>query len=392
MRLEKKTRNRTQYVRQYGKTRWFKATSRKGQDLINQPRDIADIVATLDNNIIREVEPLNIQDPRNEGGRMKEGLKEKLKEYFKVLLELNQNKILVLRRTNQNDIVLSNNLVAFIDTLYDALFQNYEYTPEDDNIELIISERPEEAPALQGVRDGVKNCMVQACIDFLTREKEKDKKISKNFNTYTRRLDEINTRIYELGADAQTVEDIGQALKRSVSVIDIKGNEWVTYKHTAGRESPILISVHNKHACLYEKEKHEINWKAPIEWMDSIPNELIINNPTAKLLTNKNDNIALITPEKIYKTKFDEYLDYPMSFSDAGVGKAKFLEAHPFMDGEQSQPNTGNHLTDIIWDADYSGFYMRTAETDAINNIKFDMKSAYKSFKQSPAYRGIQRG
>jgi hypothetical protein len=107
---------------------------------------------------------------------------------------------------------------------------------------------------------------------------------------------------------------------------------------------------------------------------------LINKHLDGHIISTKGIPKALITTTTIYKTAFDDQEEFPDAFTDGGVGKAKFLRQNPQMFAPKINP--------ILWEADCSGFYMRTGKSHK-SNIKFDMTHAYKSFKNSRCFKGF---
>lgn len=99
-------------------------------------------------------------------------------------------------------------------------------------------------------------------------------------------------------------------------------------------------------------------------------------------IISKGELVAYITPDIIYKTKFDEYEKYSNSFTPGGVGKAKFIEQYP----EYKYGCKNFHS--LLMDADISGFYSRTGESKD-EHIKYDQNHSYKSFKKSQLFNGF---
>ena len=93
---------------------------------------------------------------------------------------------------------------------------------------------------------------------------------------------------------------------------------------------------------------------------------------TAKTLVVK-DSIGEVWREfkPIYKTKFNEYEIYTKCFTSAGVGKAKFIEQFP------EYEYGCDRFHSLLMDADVSGFYCRTGESQNANT-KYDQNSSYK--------------
>jgi len=79
---------------------------------------------------------------------------------------------------------------------------------------------------------------------------------------------------------------------------------------------------------------------------------------------------------------FNECEKYPNAFTDAGVGKAKFL--HPWA---RLGHKKSDKFYDIYFDADRPGFVTRNTHSSN-RNIKFDINHAFKSFKKSNIFKG----
>ena len=81
------------------------------------------------------------------------------------------------------------------------------------------------------------------------------------------------------------------------------------------------------------------------------------SNNLGQWIYSKEKPVGYITSDnsRIFKVRFPEYESYPEAFTNAGVGKMKFLQQFPeFKKGINNDP-----FYKLMMDADVSGFYMR---------------------------------
>jgi ATP-dependent DNA helicase PIF1 len=258
---------------------------------------------------------------------------------------------------------------------------------------------PNENPGLRNIRDGKFNCVILPVILLLQKQKQ-----SKANQSRINQLMAYHHQVRDTGLDNDGIHRVSMIARINIAIYDKCGQLWHKFT-TAKDRKTLLLDVHNSHAevrnnkellqqvynnqqksefnlVLAEPVELEIFKEQEVVWVT--PDELHIKigqHLDGHIISSKGFPKALITTTHIYKTKFDEHEEYPDSFTDGGVGKAKFLEQVPQMKKDVK-------INSILWDADVSGFYMRTGGSHH-NNIKFDMNHAYKSFKNSGIFKGF---
>ena len=101
-------------------------------------------------------------------------------------------------------------------------------------------------------------------------------------------------------------------------------------------------------------------------WCDTeselLANTLIFeqSNNLGQWIYSKEKPVGYITSDnsRIFKVRFPEYESYPEAFTNAGVGKMKFLQQFP----EFKKGNNNDPFYKLMMDADVSGFYMRLGQ------------------------------
>lgn len=288
-----------------------------------------------------------------------------------------------------------------------------EYDEETVGIQLIgaVNENPE----LVGVRTTLTdtNCAIKIVEKYI--------RTDKNSVTIKKKIAKLNAQYLESGIDNVGLQALANATQMRLVVSDVLGMTWQKFDVLTKHGEPIkgncsrtiYMLAHNNHVeeeqeaghwdddAVNSKEENvkdvsklrrifrdDLNLKGkPIEFHDK--SELValagrLENIDAKALISKGEMVALVNATHIHKVKFTEYEKYPQAFTAGGVGKLKFLAQHPRF---QNTPKPTKFLQ-IARDADVSGFYMRTGPSSK-DHAKYDMNSAYKSFKSSGLFRGF---
>ena len=256
---------------------------------------------------------------------------------------------------------------------------------------------PKINPILHNIKDGSYNCVILPVI-LLLKKRKKSKSTDKRIHTL-----ELFSQLKSEGLNNSDIEHVSRVARINIAIFDHCGSIWHKFI-TDPKRKTLLLDVRNRHAEVrhdpeLKKEVDRIQKKSScdvilddpintnifdeqsIQWVDEEElKKAIEDNPAGYPILSKGKNVAIITPDIIYKTRFHESDRFPKAFTDGGVGKAKFLHQNPAL--------YKNDMNPIIWDGDQSGFYMRTGKSHP-NNIKFDMNHAYKSFKNSGCFKGF---
>ena len=257
---------------------------------------------------------------------------------------------------------------------------------------------PQLNPELRGVREGIFNCAILPVI--LTVQQRKDSKRKQSTLT---KLEQIQEQVKETGVDNALLQKVATLARVNICVYDLTGKVWHKFLSKVNCKT-ILLTVHNQHAVVRDnpllqaqvdatqkKKTYTFTIAEPInfelfneqevKWVSQDELESKISeNLDAHIISSKGNHVACITKDTIYKTEFEDHEKYPDQFTDGGVGKAKFLEQVPYMKNPNIDP--------ILWEADISGFYMRTTNSHH-TNTKFDMNHSYKSFRHSKCFKGF---
>ena len=266
----------------------------------------------------------------------------------------------------------------------------------DITIQIVLL--PTENPRLQNIKTGTFNCVILPVVLLL--QKRKQTKVNQ------KRISDLlkyHEEIKDEGLDNEGIALVAKLARINIAIYDHCGKVWHKFV-TSEREKTLLLDVHNQHAQVrndkelleqvynsQKKSKFELVLQEPVDlelfkeqdvkWVTNKELDTqIIENLDGHIIQSKGIPKVLITTSTIYKLPFEEHEKYPDSFTDGGVGKAKFLDQNPSMKKPKIHP--------LLWHADVSGFYMRTGKSHK-NNIKFDMNHAYKSFKNSGCFKGF---
>jgi hypothetical protein len=282
-----------------------------------------------------------------------------------------------------------------------------------------------ENPQLVGQRDSDTkyNCAIE-----IVRTQFNKCKHDKNKDKVLRKIDTINDTYYADGIGNIGLQELADATAFKLVIGDIRGNVWHEFNpHTLSgkvKESRknIYMMAHNNHITLLENGSNAMKSRSDyvsnimrgitnptikiydtVESLEQIANHLEKEKIYSEYILSKGRLIAIITPDEkvivkdgvpefiktaqICKVKFDECQTYPTAYSDAGVGKMKFLDQHKRFRNPAAIVNAMNN--DIADEANISGFYMRLGKSDK-NNIKYDMKHAYMNFRDSNLFGGFE--
>jgi hypothetical protein len=280
----------------------------------------------------------------------------------------------------------------------DALdkFEGFYYDTEEHDIYFQLILLPENNPELENIKDGKFNCVILPVILLLQKQKS-----TKANQARIDKLLKYHAQVKD-GLNNEGILHVSKLSRINIAIYDHCDKLW--HKFVTGKNKTLLLDVHNNHATVRNDEqlKHQVYThqkkstfdiilaeplnlevfnEQEVKWVNKEElDKLLIKHLDAHIIQSKGTPKALITSTTIYKLPFDEHENYPDSFTDGGVGKQKFLEQNPHMKTPKIHP--------VLWDADRSGFYMRSGKSH-INNIKFDMNHSYKSFKNSNCFKGF---
>jgi hypothetical protein len=265
------------------------------------------------------------------------------------------------------------------------LYQRYEYAKEAP-IYLKLVQLPNENAPMKAFKDGKYNCACAPVLDHLRSLKKND------YNDYTiKRVEKLNDLYLKDGIDDEGLQLLARTSKVELICLDATTNVWREFKSKMNAPK-IILYAHNNHLTrvsasdvgsinIIRVADQEVIWVPPnFNWI-----ELNKENTTGNMMMGKNDQIALITEETIWKSTFEGYEDYPKAFSSGGVGKAKFIEMCPqFKYGTPSDDPFYN----LSFDSILSSIYIQN-EQSARDNNKYDHNKSFLSAKSSPAWNGF---
>jgi hypothetical protein len=284
-----------------------------------------------------------------------------------------------------------------------------EYRWQNDGVFTLI-EIPTVNPQLQEQKDSMTNynCAVEIIKDEIEPLKE-----NKNKKTILRKIKNINDAYYETGINNEGLQQLSDATSIKIVIGDKKGIMWHTFDPikrdgtNARIYKTLYLQAHNNHISRLPPSAKIINDRTDYETSifdrldkKNMPETIFVDQGDLSIIgsflaeykinyevmLSKTEPIAIISDWGIYKTRFYECELYPDSYTDAGVGRMKFLKQRP----EFIRPKTKSfELTNIIGDAsNQCGFYMRLGKSSK-DNIKYDMNQAYKSFRDSGIFKGF---
>ena len=406
--LDHKVLNDILYIRpQYNKSgkpskQWSNVQTKRGKAILDYATagdwdQLYEDEPVLPDRVVREISYYQI----NDGDRTGEALQKRIQP-----LSMNGNKLILnikidgeYRRFDVAKIITEytkkSEFFKMAYTLRNIMNSDY-HDGTDITIQVVLL--PKENPKLKGVKQGTFNCVILPVVLLLQKQKP-----SKANQARVDKLLKYHEEVKDMGLDNEGILKVSKMSRINIAIYDHCGKVWHKFV-TAKDRKTLLLDVHNQHAEVrndkqllqqvnnaQKKNKFELVLADPVElelfneqevkWVtvEELTN-LITKNLDGHIIQSKGIPKALITTTTIYKTPFDEHEDYPEAFTDGGVGKAKFLEQNPQMAKPKMHP--------ILWEADRSGFYMRTGKSHK-NNIKFDMNHAYKSFKNTGCFKGF---
>jgi hypothetical protein len=284
-----------------------------------------------------------------------------------------------------------------------------EYNIDTDYITVQVHVAVGDNIPLENQMNGEMNCACKVVLDELKKVKE-----SKKSKWMIKNVMKINDKYLESGINNEGLQELSNKTYMTLIVKDKIGED--EFKPSGNkRVKKVLLLSHDNHISeeLYDSDDEQedflpqcmsaINidsdeWVPPslrneqsIEWFDdnqqviNRANEYELENDEGLTIISKGELQSYITPETIYKTKFYQWEDYEQCFTSGGVGKAKFIEQHPEY---KYGINESDPFYDLLMDADRSGFYCRTAESNK-EHFKYDQNKSYKSFNKSGLFNGF---
>ena len=303
-------------------------------------------------------------------------------------------------------------------TLLTKILNNYEeYQINPDYIIIQIHQQIITNPELQRQRDGDINCACKVVIDHLSKNK------STRHEYKIKHIKKINEEYFKTGINDTGLQKLADKSQFTLIIKDKIGEIWREFKPNGKdtKQKKLILLSHNDHISeVYDEDdkptkteeynttidipldyQNEFTTEDPyipddIEWFDTTDdlvdrvNKYEKDKTEGKPIISKGELVAYITKDTVFKKKFYEYEKFQMCFTDGSVGKSKF---------KQELENQGlKHLIEgvtendpfynILIQADKSGFYSRTGESNE-NNFKYDQNKAYKSFSKSKIFNGF---
>ena len=283
------------------------------------------------------------------------------------------------------------------------------------NLQCQLIRIPTVNPPIRRQRNNpIVNCAIKAVLTHLTKTTNKR-------NTFRiKSVNKLNDKYFKSGIGDEGLQELAKVSDCNIVVKDKIRKTWRKFESRKKAKTLLLVS-HNNHLEVEsdgdtsdgediegitpeprqmssisvvgdELEKKEDKSIAQDFWCNTTDEVLSWakfyenqNGNEGMPIISRNEMVAYITPDTIYKTKFPEWEIYGECFTSGGVGKAKFIEQHPeFKYGiDKSDP-----FYQLLMDSDQSGFYMRTEESK-ITNTKYDQNHAYKSFSKSGVFQGF---
>ena len=299
-----------------------------------------------------------------------------------------------------------------------AIMENSEeYLVSSDFIDIQFHRQVTINPPLRNQRNGDFNCACKAVLDHLNEHP------SKRNDCRIKNIMKINDKYLSSGIDEEGLQELANKSQTKLVIKDTIKEIWNEFTPKAkGKCKTLLLVSHNNHIATEEpydedddddsdndeedqfqsieinetnvsdvSEKFNEEHNLEIRWFDHSDdvvkkaNEYEGEGMSGTPIISKNQLVAYITPEVIYKTKFHEYEKYPDAFTQGGVGKSKFIEQHPEY---KYGINDSDPFYSLLMDTDRSGFYSRTGESKK-EHIKYDQNKAYKSFSKSGLFQGF---
>lgn len=312
-------------------------------------------------------------------------------KYGKISNHINyENKIEQIIKDKWDKMIDEHGIDPTEDEIKEFIRVGDEYNTLSPDIVIIFHEQIAVNPELRYLRNGKMNCACKAIYDELTELKE-----SKDSNWKISNVKKINEMYLKDGIDDTGIQELADKTYYHIVIYDKTYNLWRNFEPKVKAQDKIILVAQNGHISLapVNIEFGENNeFVDDIEWFDTVKElaqcarDYEDKDPlSGQAVMSKESIVGFITPEIIYKLKFNEYEEYPQCFTSGGIGKSKFIKDHPeFKYGV----NENNPFYQLLNDADVSGFYLRLKESND-TNFKYDQNSAYKSFYKSGIFSGF---
>jgi len=276
-----------------------------------------------------------------------------------------------------------NNFKLLVRRLTNFLSKRLDYLDENPII-LQVLQLPKHNPPLRKFKDGVFNCACLPVLEYL-----KTKEQTTRTKNMIKKVEALNEKYLEEGIDDEGLQLLAKTAHINISAIDSSRAVWREYRSFKNAKTFIYYAheKHFTHLLVADADNIDFNFMnkgQTIQWMPHNYNydELNAKFVEAHRICSKGNQVALITPATIYKSKFYQFEEYSDCYTDGGVGKTKFLEQVPHMKTGISKDDP---FRQIYFDADVSGFYSQHSPSDKAN-VKYDHNHSYKSaLKCSPA-------
>mgnify|MGYP000432594644 CR=1 FL=1 len=293
---------------------------------------------------------------------------------------------------------------AFLRSIYVQMsnFANIRIDYFGDAMEFVVialRELPKTNPKLTGFKNGAVNC---ACVPIL---KHLNGKLNNNLakstvvkiNRKIKKVAKINAQYIEHGIDEDGLTELSKSSEINIKVYDNIGREWVSFGDKP-KNKTIILHAHEKHFEAVDSVQEITKFENTYFCKDSgeiVPKNIVFLDDDDKfdlsgcsqIIMSKNNVIGVAKPDTIYKRKFNEYEQYPDSFSDGGVALRKFKTDHPCLSSGMYE---NDPYADLCWDSAVlrCGFYISYSKVKRSDKA-FDQTRAYQSFQHSGCYNGI---
>ena len=311
-------------------------------------------------------------------------------------------------RLRRNVIINSNSLARpfyNLHSILSSILENpTEYDIQTNHIVIQMHKEVTENSPLRNQRDGSVNCACKAVLSVLNKHKQSDrvKRKIKNVN-------KLNKKYLKDGIDEEGLQLLADQSQIKLVIKDKIGEKWNEFTPKSKKDArKLLLCSHNNHiSTIYDSddeedepfafgehvELKEENMPEDAEWGDEIvwfdKNQDLLDKvedyekeQEGRPIISKGKLIAYITDKEVWKTKFNQFEEYPDCFTSGGVGKSKFVEQYP------EYKYGCDNFHSLLMDADTSGFYSRTGESKE-EHTKYDQNKAYKSFATSGLFKGF---
>ena len=269
-----------------------------------------------------------------------------------------------------------------------------EYRTNPDYIDIILHAHVLENPQLINMRNGSMNCACKAVLEAVLSIKR-----DKNTDTINKHIMILNEQYLKKGIDELGLQQLADKTRYDLVIYDKSKRIWATFDGKHKKTKKLLMIAHDNHLALttdftnptisfldnLKLSQIDCVWVDQVAQINDYGKKFAQENVESKPLYSKAQLVALITPELVVKLRFPECEQYPDCFTEGGVGKAKFIEAHP--EHKQGMARS-NPFYDLLLEADVSGFYMRIQDSKPTNS-KYDMNKAYRSFRSTGLFTGF---